>query len=331
LLQPRDMLLRYQVGPRLSNWVKSFAPDIIYTQPSSICHMSLARQIQMLSGAKMAIHIMDDWPMLFMQPDMSHRLRARKTLDLFQQMIDHSSLRLTISNKMAKEYQRRYGCEFIPFHNPAILEERYADLPSAEKSPPPLKIIYSGGISSRNQLSALKTICQSIGLLNKSGLSVEFHIYTHPRWQALYSKELQFEHVLFKPYVSDQAEISRIYRESELLIIPLSFDRESLKYVSLSMPTKVSSYMASGTPILVYASPETAFADYAKEEGWAFVVSEPQEEGLRRMLHLALTSDEMRKQYRERALTVVKENHEAQAVQKKFQSLLLSVGDHRVV
>lgn len=321
-INPRDLFLRYKVSPSLMEWINTFSPDIIYIQPSGICHMSLARQIQIKTGAKLVIHFMDDWPMLYMEPDIFHGFRAKETLHWLLQMIENSSLRLTISGKMADEYKRRYGYEFKPFHNPASISLVASSSEKKRERHTPARIVYSGGISARNQLAALQTICKSVKALNAQGLSAKFHIYTHPRWRAMYADKLQSECVVFEDYVADQSEINAIYQSSDLLVIPLCFGKTTLKYTALSMPTKVTSYMASGTPILVYAPTSTALSAYATEQDWAFTVSEPEEKCLRRVLHKALTNDALRIKFSARAMEVARVNHEEHVVQARLHACL---------
>ncbi|MGH2566201.1 MAG: glycosyltransferase, partial [Ginsengibacter sp.] len=69
-------------------------------------------------------------------------------------------------------------------------------------------------------------------------------------------------------------ELPRIFAESDLLIMPNDFDNKSISFLRFSMPTKASEYMASGTPILVYSSKETAVTLHALKYNWAYVVSE---------------------------------------------------------
>lgn len=61
--------------------------------------------------------------------------------------------------------------------------------------------------------------------------------------------------------------------KADLLVIPLDFDEMSIRFARYSMPGKTSEYMASGTPILVYAPERTALSMYAKREKWGYSVN----------------------------------------------------------
>jgi glycosyltransferase involved in cell wall biosynthesis len=69
-------------------------------------------------------------------------------------------------------------------------------------------------------------------------------------------------------------KMPQIFNKADILILSLDFSEQSIKFTKYSMPTKASEYMASGTPILLYASSETAIANHALNHKWAYVVSE---------------------------------------------------------
>ena len=117
-VNPRDLLLRYEVSDALRDWVKRFAPEVIYTQPANICFMSLALRLQQLTGARLAVHFMDDWPNRFRGWRGALWPQARRTREWLRRILAGADVRLAISRRMAEEYQRRYGYAFEYFHNP---------------------------------------------------------------------------------------------------------------------------------------------------------------------------------------------------------------------
>jgi glycosyltransferase involved in cell wall biosynthesis len=105
----------------------------------------------------------------------------------------------------------------------------------------------------------------------------------------------------------------------DLLFLPLDFDESGMSYAKFSMPTKVSEYMISGTPILVYADKRTALAKYALKYGWACVVTESSEKVLTDALNKLFSNISLRKELAEKAKKIVIQNHDADIVRENFQ------------
>jgi len=106
------------------------------------------------------------------------------------------------------------------------------------------------------------------------------------------------------------------------LVLPINFDATSIRLIRYSMPTKLPSYIASGTPILVYGPAGTAQVEDARQHGWGLVVDHRGLEGVRSAL-LRLRDDTALSQAlttRGRALAL--ERHNAEIVRPRFQRRL---------
>lgn len=90
------------------------------------------------------------------------------------------------------------------------------------------------------------------------------------------------------------------------------------------MPTKASEYMASGTPVLIFAPEDTALVSYAREYGWAAIVSENNYDTLAISIKDLIKNESRRKKISERAKKIAQERHDSQEVALKFQNALLS-------
>ncbi len=321
-LNPRDLLLRYEVSENLQSWVRQFSPDLIYTQPANACFMSLALHVKKLTGARLAIHFMDDWPVVFQGAGSWLRPWARRTMHWLDVILREADVRITISRKMAEVYRQRYGYTFDFFHNPAPVEPRPKSAEEAARLQVPARIVYSGVITPRNQLEALRAVGRGVQRLNESGQPARLHIYTQPGYRRLYAASLASPFVVFEDYISEQERIAVVYREADLLVIPLSFGASARRFTALSMPTKTTSYMASGTPVLVYAPAETALADYADRDGWALLVSDRSDAALTEGLRRALSDTALRLRLREKALQTVAINHDPDRVRERFRARL---------
>jgi len=88
------------------------------------------------------------------------------------------------------------------------------------------------------------------------------------------------------------------------------------------MPTKVPEYMATGIPVLVLADESTALYKYAKNEEWAFLLSNDNEKVIVDILIEIYNNEYLRDQISQKALEIVQKNHDVIRVRSNFKELL---------
>jgi glycosyltransferase involved in cell wall biosynthesis len=119
----------------------------------------------------------------------------------------------------------------------------------------------------------------------------------------------------------DEAEFFDILARADALLLPVNFGRHSIDLLRYSMPTKVPSYLASGTPILVFGPPQTAQVQYARDSGWGHVIAERSipalKAGIRRIV-----DDLPLRQKLSAAAHKASVNHDAKVVRVAFQHAL---------
>lgn len=82
-------------------------------------------------------------------------------------------------------------------------------------------------------------------------------------------------------FIKDRPGVLAFQRECSVLYLPLAFDyRGGRDEISTVVPTKLFEYLASGTPILVHAPAYCFLTEWARSEGFALVVDEPDEGAL---------------------------------------------------
>jgi hypothetical protein len=108
---------------------------------------------------------------------------------------------------------------------------------------------------------------------------------------------------------------------ADALLLPVNFDSHSVSLMRYSMPTKVPSYLVSGTPCLVYGSADTAQVQYARDAGWGHVIAERSllalKAGLRRIVE-----DMPLRQTLSAAARKASVNHDEKRVRPMFQHVL---------
>jgi glycosyltransferase involved in cell wall biosynthesis len=302
----------------LLNWIDTMKPDLIYFQPNSIKKIKFIIKLHSVTKIPFCVHIMDDHYTFLTR---KFGVRKKRNL-LFNKLIDLSSANIAICEEMSKEYSKRYGKEFHHFQH-AVEASFWHKNYKIRLSPKPFVILYAGRIPSGPNNSLL-VLSEAVEVLNRKGLPVEFMIQTNTLNAEILGALAKFKnnHILNPiPY----AELPLRYSEADLLVLPIDFDRQTVEYISLSMPTKVPEYMATGVPILVFSPEKTALYKYAKSQGWAFCTSNNSINSVCGVLSEIINNPDERKQVAYRAEKTVRRNHNIVEVRNNFLNLLNSV------
>jgi glycosyltransferase involved in cell wall biosynthesis len=160
--------------------------------------------------------------------------------------------------------------------------------------------------------------------LNREGKSISFEIFSPDA-----PVDVIRERVTIHPSISlnntitDDELFFATLADADLLVLPVNFDRRSIRYIRYSMPTKVPAYLISGTPILVYGPTSVAQVDYALREGWGEVVSRHGVESLKDAIVMLWQNQERRLHLSLNARRVARRNHDSRIVRAGFQQALL--------
>ena len=129
-----------------------------------------------------------------------------------------------------------------------------------------LKIVYTGSVYAA-QADCLRRLCDAIDLLAAEGISLQLHIHgPQPCLETL--SELPSDKISFHPPVSN-AESAVIQVQADILFLPLSFTCEFPALIRTSAPGKFGEYLASGTPVLVHAPPNSFPVTFVKQHACA--------------------------------------------------------------
>lgn len=245
------------------NKAHDFNPDIIFSCLGSLNSMrDCLAVIEQFPSAKLVLYIVDDW----VNTKENNRLVSsywRKQNDkYFRLLMDKASGLLSICPYMSEVYKERYGKEFTPFHNPVDYHQ-WSSLPINRKYEENIKsILYVGKINDDTKDCLLDTAA-AIDRLNRntnSSIKYRFDVYTP-------------NHLVYKDLFADfpdskvnaavpHSDILGLTKSYDALLLTLGFSKKSREYVRLSMPTKLSEYLAAGIPTILYCPAEIALAKY---------------------------------------------------------------------
>ena len=314
-----NVFYKLKITPEFKTWISEYKPDIIYTQLASLELIRFVDELQVDTQKPVAIHIMDDWPLTINKPGIFYKYWQNIIDKEFRKLMDKSSIFMSICDAMSDEYKLRYNKNFISFHNPIDINYWKPAVIKDYAVKDKFTILYAGRIGSGigTSVADIADAVNDLATLNKS---IVFEIQTADT--ETLNKLVKFsENVKWmKPieYASLPAKFSGV----DLLLLPQDFDSQSIKFLKFSFPTKVSEYMISGTPILVYGDPQTAVTKYALKDKWAYVITEKKKENLINAITELYNSPGLRKQLAERAQKIALEKEDSGIIREQFRTCL---------
>lgn len=306
------------ISPAFKAWVLDFKPEYIYTTANELEVIRFTKEVQILTGAKIITHIWDDLiTNYYNKPGLLYKYWERQINKEFKGLLYHSFLRLSISSAMGDEYYNRYGYHFKTFHNCLELSQNLAVARVDYTAKKPFVFLYAGRVG-LGITDCLDDFCQAILKLKNPDL--EFHIQTTSKHEIL-EKLKKYPFVILRPVV-DYDQIPGILSGADVLLLPYNFDKESVRVLQLSMPTKAPEYMVSGTPVLLYASGEMFFTRYVKEHQLGYAVTQNTSEAIINGINALYNSVQLRKELGERAKDFAVSNFDCSKVRADFLQLL---------
>lgn len=309
---------RIKIDSDFLSWVKTISPNVIYTVPYNHRDINFLLRINRKLKLPLIIHFYDDW--------INHDSRYGFFKSIFfpisnlllKKLIKNSVLKLSISEKMKIEYEKRYKTTFHSFHNPVDISKWHI---SSIKNSIPENIFFIGTVGDHNfkEFEIFSKVISEINLKYK--LSLKLHIFGYIRKQNIYEKlSSNSSIILNKPISHDM--VPKYITKSDLLFLPLSFNIDQKNYIQYSMPTKTAEYMASGVPILVFSPKGFALTEYAEKKKWAYVVSVFSKKELSKIVMLFLNNIELKNQIISNAFSFANKDHEIKIVTDKLYNLI---------
>lgn len=312
-----------RLTPELDAWVAAYKPDVLYTILGTNAMMDLAKALCDRFGLALVVHLMDDWPAVAYRGGLLSWFSRRRMQKSLQHLISRADVRMGICEDMAGEYARRYGAPFLSFQN-AIDSKRWQaytkkDLAISKQ----VQLLYIGSVLPEAQLSALADCCAAVAKLRSEGMDVVLDIYSPSVHAQRYQDLLVVDAgIRLHGAIAEDEEVFSRLAGADILLLPVNFDTQAVRYIRYSMPTKVPAYLFSGTPILVYGSEQTAQVKYARNAGWGYVVSERDWTRVVSAIRKLATERDLRERLSRAARVAAFKNHDASSVSISFQTAL---------
>jgi glycosyltransferase involved in cell wall biosynthesis len=316
-----NVLYKLKITPEFKEWVTAYNPDIIYSQLSTLELIRFVMEIHELFDKPIALHMMDDWPSVINSPGLSFSY-WKKVIDReFRELLDKSSVLMSICESMSEEYKIRYNKKFIPFHNPIVIDNWSLYSKTQWEIRGIFKILYTGRIGKANG-KAILFMANIIGAMNSEEIKINLDIFT-PDFKTKNAASINNLRGVHIRNTVPHEKMPALLASHDLLFLPLDFDKIGIRFAQFSMPTKTSEYMISGTPILVYADKRTALAKYAIRDSWAYVVTDNNKMVLMQAINELYSNLSLRKELAERAMKIAIKNEDAEIIREKFRKIFI--------
>lgn len=258
---------RMMLSDKLVDWIEKIAPDIIYTSIGDIPMAHLILDInKRFPKIQIAVHCFDDWlsPTYQILNESKHR---RKAEPLLYKILDLASYRFTSSDKMALEYNDRYGYKFKCFPNPVRINSIDSEI---TKSHIP-NIVFAGKIGWHNKL-AIKEMIASVDKLNRNGIKLQFDIYSDCTLEQrdYFLGDVAESTIFHNPLPN--AQILKVLAAAHILFLPISITAHTEKFTRYSMSTKMGEYLSTGVPTIYCGPSSIAMTEFLKSKNCAIVV-----------------------------------------------------------
>lgn len=313
-----DWAPSYKLNDDFLKFFDNFAPDVVYSALGSIAMMNFYLKLMAARKFKPVIHIWDDFVGRY-----NYRwfpsLWKRAGEKVFNKVLTRKDmLCLAIGDKMAMEYNKRYNREFFPFHNP-VDPEIWDATPLTEPNTP--VVSYFGKIN-KNTIEGVIDMCRAVEILNAKGIEINFRIHSGMMNIPRMNEILQYPHSKVADLLPRE-EIPFAFKSSTFLFFPISFDKKSVKYQKLSIQTKLTEYLISKVPIIMYSSPEIAVYEYLDKHS-AAITCKYGSENIAQCLENALKEKGTVRKIADRAYNLAIKKHTVAFVRENFREHILN-------
>jgi glycosyltransferase involved in cell wall biosynthesis len=313
---------KIKMSSDFKKWLSEYKPDVLYLQLSTREAILFASDLIDYLKVPSAFHIMDDWPSTISMYGLFKKYWKTKIDKEIRVLLNKVDVHLSISDAMSDEYEVRYNIKFIPFHNPI---ETNVWLPLCKANftlnKSYITILYSGRIGTTGVSDSLLDIASAIDSININDFNIKLHIQTTMQEHNILQLLQRFNCVVINP-VADYDEIPDIFSKADFLLLANDFSAKAIKFLRLSMPTKASEYMISGTPVLVYAPKETAVSRFFSQNDCGYCLTSQSQGEIIKAIQFLISNEEYRKRISRNAVNLAKEKFDAEKVRKKFKETL---------
>jgi hypothetical protein len=230
-----------------------FQPQAVLTVAHNLGWMIAAGLAQQW-GLPLHMIVHDDWAGVSWKHGYANRSVERR----FARSYGTAASRLCVSPYMEQEYQIRYGAKGdVLYPSRAVAAEIYASPPAIEGTGRPFTIGF-GGTLYPDHAKTLSQVAQALARVE--GRLLLFGPFDRGR---LASLALDSHNVECRGLVSSDELIHCLRKETDVLLVPMSFADGEREAARLSFPSKIADYTRAGLPLLIAGPPNSSAVRWA--------------------------------------------------------------------
>jgi len=244
-----------------ANLTASFRPEAIVTIHDGFGWFAASKLAQRL---RVPLHVIaqDEW---FRNLPMAETLKSR-FMEKFSSVYRGASSRLCISPFMDEEYERLFGARgnvLYPVRDPKFVSPP-EPAPSVHEAIPQLRVAFGGNAWHRGNWQSLRDLAAALDAIG--GKLLLFG----PKSADVARNGLEKTNVVVKGF--SRQLITDLRAEAHVVFVPMTFEEKERPNMSISFPSKMTDYSASGLPILVQGPTYSSPVRWAKENPGAIEV-----------------------------------------------------------
>lgn len=194
-----------------------------------------------------------------------------------ERLVMHAATNVFVmSESMQEYYYDKHNIETILLPHPIDVNGLEGERENQPLNKQKHKIVFTGGMIYDAQINAIVNLVQAI----KNVPEIEFHIYTRNTEEYIKKFGITGNNIIYSGYV-DSRDIPNIQKQANILFLPAAFSSPYPEIIKTASPVKITGYLASGTPIVVHAPPDSYISWYARKRGWGMVIDKPNPELLK--------------------------------------------------
>lgn len=302
----------------------SFKPTIIYFRSTASEKLHKFHHLSInIFNIPSIIHIMDDWEARMLW-DKNPNLPILS--ELLSKSIQKSQIKLTICDKMSREFSKRYGGSWkslanaVEFDNISY-ESKLIQRTSTVSASNPIVIKYMGGLADDMNAKSILELATVADELSREGANISFEIYTMSWYLKWAEANLgTFKSVSVRPLVPFE-KYKETIESADISVIAYNFDQKSIAYTGLSMANKLPEILATGNTLFAYGPLDIATIQLVYDKGLGAVVVNHDIVELKEQLKKVIYDENLRSHYGANGISYAKSNCSLRMLRYKINAL----------
>jgi glycosyltransferase involved in cell wall biosynthesis len=304
-----------------SKWIESFKPDVVFLQCSNgVFPYRIALQIGRKYNIPILLQITDDYLTPRGIMTLSGWLHHKKLIKEVKKVINYSSCVFAIGEKMAVEYENRFGGKYEIFMNTVDTSNSVISSNETKRNDNCIKFLYAGSLHT-NRWKTLSVIGEALKELRDDGLNCKFDVYTNIKPEDKVLKAISYKGIMEYCGSLTPIELENKMNEYDILVHVEAFDKNSKHITRLSVSTKIPEYLAKGKSLLAVGPADIASIEYLVENNVANVIDNLDKNHIKSKLKEIIENKELRNQKIINGIELARKRHDSLFNREKIKKI----------